>query len=413
MFATDVSLNRKSTAVHFKQRIFACMKKALLPIALILLFAIEFLNIWFLMPFPGSQQKSMIGFSWFMHHQIWWMRLCLYILISWQVLRLAIRKKIWRMVFVGIALVLYGCIAYYLSTRLNPQQMFRMPTDPVYANARENTVSEGKLVVGVFMNGEAKAYPLEILAYHHQIRDKIGRTDVLITYCSLCRSARVYLPQIEGEYARFSLVGIDQYNAILEDDVTGSWWQQANGKAIAGKLKGEQLDEIPAQQMSLKRWMEIYPESLVLQADDDFRKQYKQLAGYDEGKNGNALESRNETSGSAQSWVVVATVRDVRRAYDWTTLEKTGIIQDTLNHKPIAIVLDKDGVSFYGFYREQNGVVYSFKRSSPQSDFLTEEHTGMEWTLNGKKIIIGESAHAMEPLPVVQEFNHTFNTFGK
>lgn len=389
------------------------MKKALLPIAVILLFAIEFLNIWFLMPFPGSQQKSMIGFSWFMHHQIWWMRLLLYILISWQVFRLAVRRKMGRMIVVGICLVLYGVVAYYLNSKLNPQQMFQMPAEPVYADAQSNTVSEGKLVLGVFLNGTAKAYPLEIIAYHHQIRDKIGRTDVLITYCSLCRSARVYLPEVENEFAHFSLVGIDQYNAILEDDVTGSWWQQATGTAIAGKSKGAQLEEVAAQQMSLKKWFELYPEALVLQADTAFRKQYGQLAGYDEGKNGNSLESRNQKSGEANAWVVVANVRDVRRAYDWNVLEEKGIIQDTLNNKPIAIVLDTDGVTFYGFYREANGVTYSFTRSSPTSDFLTEMHTKQQWTLSGQAIMIGESSASLEKLPVVQEFNHTFNTFGK
>ena len=396
-----------------KHPIFVDMKKALLPIAVILLFAIEFLNIWFLMPFPGSQQKSMIGFSWFMHHQIWWMRLLLYILISWQVFRLAVRRKMGRMIAVGICLVLYGVVAYYLNSKLNPQQMFQMPAEPVYADAQSNTVSEGKLVLGVFLNGTAKAYPLEIIAYHHQIRDKIGRTDVLITYCSLCRSARVYLPEVENEFAHFSLVGIDQYNAILEDDVTGSWWQQATGTAIAGKSKGAQLEEVPAQQMSLKKWFELYPEALVLQADTAFRKQYGQLAGYDEGKNGNALESRNQKSGEANAWVVVANVRDVRRAYDWNELEEKGIIQDTLNNKPIAIVLDTDGVTFYGFYREANGITYSFTRSSPTSDFLTEMHTKQQWTLSGQAIMIGESSASLEKLPVVQEFNHTFNTFGK
>lgn len=399
--------------MQVKHRIFVNMKKALLPVAIILLFAIEFLNIWFLMPFPGSQQKSMIGFSWFMHHQIWWMRLLLYILISWQVLRLAVRKKIWRMVVVGVLLVVYGFLTYFLNTRLNPQNMFRLPTDPEYASAEANKVSGGKLIVGVEIDGIAKAYPLEIIAYHHQIRDKIGRSDVLVTYCSLCRSARVYAPNVQGEYAHFSLIGIDQYNAVMEDDVTGSWWQQATGQAIAGKAKGEQLIEITSQQMSLKRWMEMHPRTQILQPDADFLKEYAQLVGYDEGANGNTLESRDKTSGAANAWVVVATVRNKSRAYDWNTLEATGIIQDTLNNKPIAIVLDSDGVSFYGFYRSHQGVTYTFKRDSPTSDFLTETGSGLTWTLTGQKLFKDASPVTLEKLPVAQEFNHTFNTFGK
>ena len=363
------------------------------------------------MPFPGSQQRSMVSFSYFMHHQIWWMRLLLYIIVSWQVLRLAVRRFKWRMVFVGLVLVLYGVVAYFLTTRLDPQRMFQMPEDPTYAAGSANKVSPGKLVIGVVMDGEAKAYPIEIIAYHHQIRDRVGRTDILVTYCSLCRSARVYDPRVQGQKTHFRLVGIDMYNAMMEDDVTGSWWQQASGVAVAGKAKGEKLTEIPAQQMTLDAWSKLYPNTLVLQADEKFLKQYGQLAGYDEGTSGNSLESRDMVTGAARSWVAVASVRGVKRSYDWTTLEQQHILQDTLNGKAIAITLAVDGKSFFGISRQLGDQVLDLTYAKP--DMLRDTKTSSTWSITGKCISGCDSTVQLESISVTQEYFHSFQHFGR
>ena len=39
------------------------------------------------------------------------------------------------------------------------------------------------------LNGEAKAYPLQILTYHEIVNDSIGGIPIAITFCPLCNSA--------------------------------------------------------------------------------------------------------------------------------------------------------------------------------------------------------------------------------
>ena len=105
-------------------------------------------------------------------------------------------------------------------------------------SASADTTNRNKLIVGVAINNEAKAYPIEIIGYHHQVRDTIGSMPVMITYCTVCRTGRVYSPFVNGKPENFRLVGMDHFNAMFEDATTKSWWRQQSGTAIAGPLKG-------------------------------------------------------------------------------------------------------------------------------------------------------------------------------
>ncbi|MEJ1973394.1 MAG: DUF3179 domain-containing (seleno)protein [Lacunisphaera sp.] len=132
--------------------------------------------------------------------------------------------------------------------------MFREPISPVYKARGENAVDEDAVVIGFEHNGEAKAYPVRFIVYHHQVQDVVGGRPVMVTYCSVCRTGRVYDPVLHGQPEKFRLVGMDHFNAMFEDATTGSWWRQVSGEAVTGKLKGTQLAVLPFTQVTLKRW---------------------------------------------------------------------------------------------------------------------------------------------------------------
>lgn len=161
--------------------------------------------------------------------------------------------------------------------------MFYQPKDKLFANTATDTTHKDKLVIGVAINKEARAYPIEIIGYHHQVKDTVGGQPILVTYCTVCRTGRVYSPFVKGRPELFRLVGMDHFNAMFEDAGTGSWWQQATGVAITGPLKGARLPEIPSAQMSLGDWQTLHPGSLTLQPDPHFKAKYDSLKGYDEG----------------------------------------------------------------------------------------------------------------------------------
>ena len=70
---------------------------------------------------------------------------------------------------------------------------------------------------------------------------------------------------------------------IMYDKNTESWWQQANGTAIAGKFTGTKLDISPSMYISYKEAVTSYPDALVLSRDTGYSKSYGQnpYTGYD------------------------------------------------------------------------------------------------------------------------------------
>ncbi|MBE8158729.1 MAG: DUF3179 domain-containing protein, partial [Betaproteobacteria bacterium] len=60
---------------------------------------------------------------------------------------------------------------------------------PVFAAAADaGFIQNEELVLGVFINEDARAYPIKILNWHEIVNDEIGGAPVAITYCPLCGS---------------------------------------------------------------------------------------------------------------------------------------------------------------------------------------------------------------------------------
>ena len=53
-------------------------------------------------------------------------------------------------------------------------------------------------VISLEINGEAKAYPLQILTWHEIVNDELGGVPVTATFCPLCNSAIVFDRRLDG-----------------------------------------------------------------------------------------------------------------------------------------------------------------------------------------------------------------------
>jgi len=255
-----------------------CMKTILFVSGLLLLIATEILKVYFIMPFPHMQMVHTLGFSYFINMHLWWFRIAGFAIIVYpaaEFLRNSNRLK--KGLLVGV-LVMYAVVAYLCNFKFTANRIFYEVKQIGFTNASEGMKDYNKLVIGVVNNGEVKAYPVYIVAYHHQLKDIVGGMPVLITYCSICRTGRVYSPLINGKYDSFKLVGINNSNAIFEDEATKSWWQQASGKAITGELKDAQLNEVPSQVMFMSQWLQIHPNSRVMKPDNNYLQQYSDFS---------------------------------------------------------------------------------------------------------------------------------------
>lgn len=287
--------------------------------------------------------------------------------------------------------------------------MFYQPKVISFAAANESKVPLDKLVIGIEINGVSKAYPIQYIGYHHQVRDSLGGQPVMVTYCTVCRTGRVFNPFINGKNEDFRLVGMDHFNAMFEDETTKSWWRQVSGEAVTGPLKGAELQEIPSKQMRLSSWLESYPSSLILQPDSNFKSDYKDLAKFDEGTIKSGLEKRDSASWKEKSWVVGIKSGPHSKAYDWNELVSKKMIEDSIPGLNLLLVLENDQASFHAFNRIMNDLKLHFTKVN--DGLLVDDITSSTWNLKGRCIAGKLSGAQLASVPAYQEFWHSWRTF--
>lgn len=384
------------------------MNRLLLPAGLIILFAAEILRVYFIMPFPGSQRSETILIAYFLNKYIFFIRLIALVMVAYAAWRQFRYWKYWKKGLFISGLLLYGGIFYLVNFKFLADKMFYQPKNKIMVNSEANRVGAEKLVLGVTINNESKAYPIELIGYHHQVQDTIGGMPVIVTYCTVCRTGRVFSPLVNGKKESFRLVGMDHFNAMFEDKSTRSWWRQATGKAVTGPKKGTQLAELPSTQMRLGAWLRAHPQSLVMQPDPAFIKKYKGLEGFDIGTIRSGLEKRDSGSWQFKSWVIGIAHNNISRAYDWNDLLSKRIISDTLGGLSVLLTVEPDNASFHVWNRSVKDQVLSFETDSAG---LRDAATRSAWNLDGLCTDGALKGERLSPVQASQEFWHSWQYF--
>ncbi len=386
------------------------MKPLFFILSVLFLMLLEAARVYFIMPFPGSQRKETIDIAYWLHNNISWLRLIGWLAAGLLLYLLVRTQKRGGRILAGAGILLYAFVFYFFNFRMLADKMFLQPKEKIFADRSSNKISEDKLVIGLLINGVAKAYPIQVIGYHHQVRDTIGNTPVMVTYCTVCRTGRVFSPVVNGQPEEFRLVGMDHFNAMFEDSRTGSWWRQATGEAITGPLKGSGLEEIPSQQTSLAAWIDANPSTQIMQFDPSFIKDYEDLEAFDKGTIKSSLEKRDSASWRFKSWVIGIHTKQQSKAYDWNELVQRGYIQDSLPDLPLLILLEKDTASFHVFNRMQGSQSLHFTWNAATRE-LRDVQTGSLWNLKGECAEGPLSGVALQRIQAYQEFWHSWQTF--
>lgn len=388
------------------------MKRLLLIIGFLLLFCVEVLRVYFIMPFPGSQQADSISFAYWLSQNILWLRLLALLLILFPAISIFKNGTRRARILLSSALILYAVVFFFVNFQMEADKMFYQPRQKLFAATNANKVKADKLVIGVVINGQAKAYPIQFIGYHHQVRDSIGKTPVMITYCTVCRTGRAFSPVVNGKIEDFRLVGMDHFNAMFEDASTKSWWQQATGVAVAGRLKGTALPEIPSQQCTLLAWLRLYPASLVMQPDSSFTDEYKDMANYDKGNGKSNLTKRDSLSWKPTSWIIGVSYNNHAKAYDWNRLVKNKVIEDSVPGLPVLLILESDTATFHVYDRKVKGKTLSFKKTN-EAEQVSDLATNSTWNMDGECTEGPLKGEKLQFVQAYQEFWHSWKTFHK
>jgi hypothetical protein len=363
-----------------------------------LLVFFEIANVYFIMPMPGSQRMTSIDFAYRLYTWRWLFRAIFAVMI------LAGAASAWRAPgrrkFAAPAtLVVAVIIVYVVNFQMSADHMFVAPASVTMLPAGRNKVDTARLVVGIDVDGQARAFPIQFIGYHHQVRDTVAGKPVMVSYCTVCRTGRVFSPVVDGRSESFRLVGMDHFNAMFEDARTHSWWRQANGEAIAGPSKGKALTEIPSRQVTLAEWLREHPSSLIMQADAGLKDNYSKDFDYETGKSRKSLTGTDTVSWHDKAWVVGITMNGQSKAYDWKRLRRERVINDVVGGEPIVLALASDTTSFAAFVRPNPGAKFIVRNDSLVAGVAS-------YTFNGT----GANG-TLEPVKASQEFWHSWRTF--
>lgn len=375
--------------------------KKIFYLGLIGLLLFEISHVYFIMPMPGSQQFNSLPLAYFLYSFRWLFRV-----IFGFALALGLMRSKWKnKLSVAIAMILLATLLYVVNFVMAADGMFKQPKTITLVDVKANKVDPNRLVIGVVQGDKARAYPIQFLGYHHFVYDDIDGKDILVTYCTVCRTGRVYSPIVEGKKAQFRLVGMDHFNAMMEDASTKSWWQQATGEAVTGPLKGKQLPEIYSTQTSLAAWIKLYPHTLIMQPNPEFKDHYDTSLKYESGKSRKVLTGSNPKSGADKSWVVGVKSNGKSKHIDWNELKRKRIVQVEMNQSKVFVVLLNDNKSFFA-YENPFGAVPKLIHDT----LVIEADKRYTYPLNGQGI---GGSQSLKPVKAYQEFLHSWKHFSQ
>jgi hypothetical protein len=283
---------------------------------------------------------------------------------------------------------------------------------------------DSSLVIGVEHEGEARAYPVDLLSLHEVVNDVVGGLPIAITWCPLCASAVGYDRRVGGRTLTFGVSGyLYRANLVLFDRETGSMWSQLLGGAVTGRMRGTSLRRVPIVHETWSRWRREQPETLVLSILRD--RLGRSLAAP------NASSSMgHQDSNVPYSWyatkvpiyhprvargvadasrVYGLVLGDVAKAYPVPALWRAKVANDEVGGAPILAVYNEASLAVDFYARRVGSRVLHFRRAG---ELLVDADTASRWSPTTGRAVAGPlQGFALARLPAVSSYWFAWRDF--
>jgi len=155
---------------------------------------------------------------------------------------------------------------------------------PVVVPAAEaDYLEDDNIVFGISVNGESRAYPKRVLAWHEMALDDIGGDELTVVYCTLCGTVIPYDSRVGGRLRVFGTSGfLYQSNKLMFDRETKTLWSSLDGTPAIGPLVGSglRLGIRPVVTTTWGEWRRRHPDTTVLSLDTGYQRDYSEGAAY-------------------------------------------------------------------------------------------------------------------------------------
>ena len=248
------------------------------------------------------------------------------------------------------------------------------------------------LVLGVVINGEARAYPHGVLWWHEIINDVLGGRPILVTLCPLTGSGIVSDPVLTGQLHNFGVSGLlFNNNLIMFDRGTDSLWSQMRLDSICGDLAGTRPPLLPVVQSTWAAWKAMHPNTTAVSFNTGFNRNYNRYpyGDYDGIDNTQLLfpQTNIDPRLPMKENVLGITHGGLARAYPVYEGGVTrGAINDVVNGLSLLVVFDSPSELAIPFDRtRESGEVLTFELvdNAGFPFLLRDQQTDSLWNLNG------------------------------
>ena len=144
-------------------------------------------------------------------------------------------------------------------------------------------LDDDNVVFGISLDGDTRAYPRRILAWHEMFKDSIAGEHYTGVYCTLCGTMILYRSAVAGAHHELGTSGfLYRSNKLMYDHATRSLWSTLAGEPVVGPLVGRGIELEPRFVVTATwgEWRRRHPETLVLSLDTGHRRDYREGVAY-------------------------------------------------------------------------------------------------------------------------------------
>jgi hypothetical protein len=316
-----------------------------------------------------------------------------------------------------------------LIVSLLPQDSIQAIDEPEFQTAEvaSHAMDPDERVIGLVINGDARAYPIPVLSVHEIVNDEVGGEPVAITWCPLCYTALVFSRNSENrnDPLSFGVSGKLLYETlVMYDRETDSLWSQLYGVAIEGPMSGTRLSFFPSVFTEWSAWIEQHPDTLVMDKEATCKRfrcgtySSNPRGSYDvdpyasyyirpgQGVVNHQIPRDDELALDApKKRVLGIRIAGQARAYPYDSLVNQPLINDTVNGLPVLIWFEASTQTGSAFLRTVDRAELTFSTDPLDPGILLDNETGSRWQASSGEAISGPfKGSRLEPVFMTSAF---------
>ena len=304
--------------------------------------------------------------------------------------------------------------------------------DPQFVTVGEadEWLNDSEPVLMVDINGDVRAYPIQILTWHEIVNDTVGGLPLTVTFCPLCNSAITFERTVRGTETTFGTSGSLYFaNLVMYDRATESLWNQLDGRAVVGVLTGDTLPQVPSSMVAWGDFKTARPGAQVLDRNrTGATRPYgtNPYTGLDN-PDGDPFLFQGDIDVRAKAMQRVVAIETETEAVAWTldalVGEQAAVTEGEIAGIPLVIfwktgqasALEKTDIAAgrdvgtVGVFSSMlDGQTLAFRTAG---DGFVDEETGTTWNVLGDAVDGSLAGSALEPITFVRTFWFSWAAF--